>query len=122
MNNGSSPTYLDDVAAVKLGNMPGIVERNNGQRVVSLTANLHGITLSDAKAILDEALAKAGAPPRGMSVIYRGGILPLEETISGLRVGLLLAVVVMFLLLGAYFQSVVLALSIILTLLVVLCV
>src|SRR5207253_9987991 len=39
MKNGSSPTYLDDVAAVKLGNMPGIVERNNGQRVDSLTAN-----------------------------------------------------------------------------------
>src|SRR5947208_1864663 len=121
MNNGSSPTYLDDVAAVKLGNMPGIVERNNGQRVVSLTANLHGITLSDAKAKLDEALAKAGAPPRGISVKYRGEIPPLEQTISGLRTGLLLAVGVIFLLLAANFQSVRLALSILLTIPAVLC-
>src|SRR5437773_3439494 len=121
MKNGSSPTYLDDVAAVKLGNMPGIVERNNGQRVVSLTANLHGITLSDAKAKLDEALAKAGAPPRGISVKYRGEIPPPEETISGSRVGLLLAVVVIFLLLAANFQSIRLALSIILTIPAVLC-
>src|SRR3989441_3851239 len=121
MKNGSSPTYLDDVAAVKLGNMPGIVERNNGQRVVSLTANLHGITLSDAKAKLDDALAKAGPPPRGVSVKYRGEIPPLQETISGLRAGLVLAVVVIFLLLAANFQSVRLALSIILTIPAVLC-
>src|SRR6266446_3168465 len=121
MKNGSSPTYLDDVAAVKLGTMPGIVERNNGQRVVSLTANLHGITLSDAKTKLDDALAKAGAPPRGVSVKYRGEIPPLQETISGLRVGLLLAVAVIFLLLAANFQSVRLALSIILTIPAVLC-
>src|SRR5437870_2443647 len=120
MKNGS-PTYLDDVAAVKLGTMPGIVERNNGQRVVSLTANLHGITLSDAKMKLDDALAKAGAPPRGVSVKYRGQIPPLQETISGLRVGLLLAVVVIFLLLAANFQSIRLALSIILTIPAVLC-
>src|SRR6266581_1397332 len=121
MKNGSSPTYLDDVAAVKLGTMPGLIERNNGQRVVSLTANLHGITLSDAKAKLDDALAKVGAPPRGVSVKYRGQIPPLQETISGLRVGLLLAVAVIFLLLAANFQSVRLALSIILTIPAVLC-
>jgi len=101
--------------------MPGIVERNNGQRVVSLTANLHGITLSDAKAKLDDALAKAGPPPRGVSVKYRGEIPPLQETISGLRAGLVLAVVVILLLLAANFQSVRLALSIILTIPAVLC-
>src|SRR5437763_7068613 len=121
MKNGSSPTYLDDVAAVKLGTMPGLIERNNGQRVVSLTANLHGITLSDAKSKLDDALAKAGAPPRGVTVKYRGQIPPLQETISGLRVGLLLAVVAIFLLLAANFQSARLALSIILTIPAVLC-
>src|SRR5207247_390655 len=120
MKNGS-PTYLGDVAAVKPGTMPGIVERNNGQRVVSLTANLHGITLSDAKVKLDEALAKVEAPPRGVTVKYRGQIPPLQETISGLRVGLLLAVVVIFLLLAANFQSIRLALSIILTIPAVLC-
>ncbi len=121
MKNGLSQPYLDDVAAVKLGTMPGLVERNNGQRVVSLTANLHGITLSEAKTKLDDALAKAGAPPRGVSVKYRGEIPPLQETISGLRVGLLLAVVVIFLLLAANFQSVRLALSIIMTIPAVLC-
>ena len=121
MKNGLSQTYLDDVASVKLGTMPGLVERNNGQRVVSLTANLHGATLGEAAAQLKNALAKAGDPPRGVSVKYRGQIPPLEQTLSGLRIGLLLAVGVILLLLAANFQSVRLAVAIILTIPAVLC-
>src|SRR5437763_1327922 len=46
---------------------------------------------------------------------------PLQQTISGLRTGLLLAVLVIFLLLAANFQSVRLALAILLTVPAVLC-
>jgi multidrug efflux pump subunit AcrB len=121
MKNGLSEPYLGSVAVVKQGTMPGLIERNNGQRVVSLTANIHGITLGEAAKQLTAALAKVGAPPRGVSVKYRGEIPPLEQTISGLRIGLLLAVVAIFLLLAANFQSLRLALAIILTLPAVLC-
>ena len=51
----------------------------------------------------------------------KGEIPPLEQTISGLRIGLLLAVVVIFLLLSANFQSMRLALAIVLTIPAVLC-
>ena len=51
----------------------------------------------------------------------RGEIPPLEQTISGLRIGLLLAVLVIFLLLAANFQSMRLALAIVLTIPAVLC-
>jgi multidrug efflux pump subunit AcrB len=54
-------------------------------------------------------------------VQFRGQIPPLEETISGLRVGLLLAIAIIFLLLAANFQSVRLAVAIILTIPAVLC-
>jgi multidrug efflux pump subunit AcrB len=101
--------------------MPGLIERYNGQRVVSLTANIHGLTLGEASQRLSAALARVGAPPKGVSVKYRGQIPPLEQTISGLRVGLLLAVGVIFLLLSANFQSVRLALTIVLTIPAVLC-
>src|SRR5215475_1186504 len=121
MKNGLSEPYLSNVATVKPGTMPGLIDRNNGQRVVSLTANIHGITLGEAAKTLNEVLASAGAPPRGVSVKLRGEIPPLEQTISGLRIGLLLAVVAIFLLLAANFQSVRLALAIILTLPAVLC-
>ena len=101
--------------------MPGLIERNNGQRVISLTANLHGITLGEAAPQLEGAVAKAGAPPRGVTVTYRGQIPALDQTISGLRIGLLLAVLVIFLLLAANFQSLRLALAIILTIPATLC-
>ena len=52
---------------------------------------------------------------------FRGEIPPLEQTISALRIGLLLAVAVIFLLLWANFQSMRLALAIVLTIPAVLC-
>jgi multidrug efflux pump subunit AcrB len=121
MRDGASQPYLRDVAAVKSATMPGLIERINGQRVVSLTANVNGITLGEAAVQLRKAVAKAGTPPGGMTVKYRGEIPPLEETISGLKSGLSLAILVVALLLAANFQSVRLALSIILTIPAVMC-
>jgi multidrug efflux pump subunit AcrB len=112
---------VTDVAALKLGTMPGVLERLNGQRVVSLTANIHGITLGDAAQKLNECLRAVGTPPRGVTVRMRGQTPALEETISGLKTGLLLAVVVIFLLLAANFQSLRLAFAIILMIPAVLC-
>jgi multidrug efflux pump subunit AcrB len=89
--------------------------------VVSLTANIHGLTLGEAAKKLNQALPGAGNPPKGVSVTMRGEIPPLEQTLSGLRIGLLLAVLIIFLLLAANFQSVRLALAIVLTIPAVLC-
>jgi multidrug efflux pump subunit AcrB len=89
--------------------------------VVSLTANIHGLTLGETARKLNQALAGAGPPPKGVTVKLRGELPPLEQTINGLRIGLLLAVLVIFLLLSANFQSMRLALAIILTIPAVLC-
>jgi len=120
MIDGSHPE-LGDVAAMSPGTMPGLIERYNGQRVVSLTANLHDITLGQATRQIESAVAAAGAAPKGVAVRMRGEIPALEQTISGLRIGLLLAVLVIFLLLAANFQSLRLALAVILTIPAVLC-
>src|SRR5205814_10541103 len=91
------------------------------QRVVSMTANLHNATIGEAIPDLNKAITAAGAPPRGVNVQFRGQIPPLQDTISGLRIGLLLAIVIIFLLLAVNFQSMRLALAIILTIPAVLC-
>ena len=102
--------------------MPGLIERYNGQRVVSLTANIHGVTLGEASQATERRTGRTPAfRPRGVSVKFRGQIPPLEQTISGLRIGLLLAILVIFLLLAANFQSIRLALAIVLTIPAVLC-
>src|SRR5262249_29465385 len=68
MKGGLSQPYLRDVAVLKLATMPGLIERNNGQRVVSLTANIHGTPLGEASAQLKNAGAKLRAPQGGVKV------------------------------------------------------
>src|SRR5215467_1189667 len=121
MRDGQTQPQLTDIAMLQPGTMPGLIERYNGQHVVSLTANIHGLTLGEAAARLRPALAAADVPPRGVTVRIRGEIPPLEQTLSGLRIGLLLAVLAIFLLLAANFQSLRLALAIVLTIPAVLC-
>ncbi len=117
MNSGAAARagrpLLSDVATVEYGTTFGEIDRYNMQRVVGLTANVHGVALGTFDQRLRDAIARAGAPPRGVSVFVRGQIPPLEETLTGLRTGLLLSVAVIFLLLAAYFQSVRLALAVV---------
>lgn len=121
MPAGGTKPLLDDIATLKPNTMPGEIDRYNGQHVISLTANIHGITLGEAAARISRAAVNAGTPPRGVTLNTRGEIPVLEQTISGLRTGLLLAVLVIFLLLAANFQSARLALAIVLTVPAVLC-
>jgi multidrug efflux pump subunit AcrB len=121
MPQGGSRPLLGDVAAVGYGSTLGLVERYNMQRVVSLTANIHGRALGQAAPDIRAALARAGAPPRGATVALRGQIPPLEETLSGLQLGLLLAIAVIVLLLAAHFQSLRLALVVVSTVPAVVC-
>ncbi|MEN6602932.1 MAG: efflux RND transporter permease subunit, partial [Bryobacteraceae bacterium] len=110
---GGSGTLLSDVAEVKVAKSYGLVERYNMQRVVSLTANIHGKTLGEVVGPIRQAVARAGTPPRGSAVAIRGQVPALEQTISGLQVGLGLAIVAIFLLLAANFQSFRLALAVV---------
>lgn len=115
MENGASRPLLADVADVKQGKAMGTVERYNMQRVVSLTANLHGVALGEAVERVKAAVARAGEPPRGTKVQLRGQAAPLEQTIDSLGTGILLSLGAIFLLLAAYFQSVRIGLAVLST-------
>ena len=121
MPSGNPEPQLDNIATLMPGTMPGLIERFNGQHIISITANIHGITLGKAIQQLNQVLAGAGVLPRGAKVVMKGEIPPLEQTTSGLRTGLLVAVGVIFLLLSANFQSMRLALAIVLTIPATLC-
>src|SRR5438094_4689187 len=96
---------VSDVATVDYGTVPGEVDRYNMQRVVSFTANIHGKPLGQVVGEIRQAIARAGTPPRGVTVNDRGQVPAFEETLAGLRSGLLLSILVIFLLLAANFQS-----------------
>src|SRR5205814_787705 len=90
-------------------------ERYNMQRMVTVTANLGGADLGSVAQQVMKAIKKLGAPPPRVSVAVRGQVVPMQQVLDGLRTGLLLAVVVIFLLLAANFQSVKLSIIVVST-------
>ncbi len=102
---------IRDVARVGQGTMPGEIDRTSSQRYVSITANIEGEDLGRAARRIEQAIASAGQPPRGVRVALRGQVAPMNEMFRALAIGLALAVVVILVLLTAYFESPRLALA-----------
>jgi multidrug efflux pump subunit AcrB len=105
-STGTNAVLLRDVGTVKEATMPGEVDRYNMKRVVTLTANIQGDDLGDVAGEVTRAIEAAGIPPKGVAVDVRGQITPFNELFTGLAFGLVVAVVVIGLMLTAYFQSV----------------
>ena len=101
----TSHPLLGDVAEVAYGNCVGEYDRDNMMRLVSLTANISGMDLGKVGDEVDEAIKRAGTPPRSVRVKIAGQVPVLHETFSHLFFGLALAVGVIFLMLTGYFQS-----------------
>jgi multidrug efflux pump subunit AcrB len=106
---------LRQVADVSDATVPGQYDRYNMQRMFTLGANVEGEDLGRASARVDQAIRDAGAPPPRVTVTVRGQVAPMRELFGGLTNGLGVAVLVIFLLLAANFQSLRLSLAIILT-------
>ena len=96
---------VQDVAKVQYGVTNGELDRYNMMRMVSLTANLEGNDLGRVGESVKEAVREAGKPPDGVFVDVVGQVPLLEDTFFHLLTGLLLAVVVITLMLLAYFQA-----------------
>ncbi len=107
----SNPILVRDVAKVTEGVMPGEIDRYNMRRLVSMTANIEGEDLGRVAERIAQAIKETGPPPAGVQIDVRGQVTPMREMFRGLAFGLIVAVVVIFLLLTAYFQSVRLALT-----------
>ncbi len=103
-------TLLRNFASISPGTAVGQYERYNMARVVSVTANLHGAALGEVAREVQAVMREIGAPPPKTKVDLRGQIVPLSDLLNGLGNGLILAVVAIFLMLAANFQSIALAL------------
>ncbi|MGH9451711.1 MAG: efflux RND transporter permease subunit, partial [Terriglobia bacterium] len=117
----SNHPNLGDVANLSYGSVVGEFDRYDMQRMISLTANVEGEDLGRAADQVDAAIARAGAPPRGVEVHVRGQVVPMRQTLRNLALGLGFAIVVIFLLLAANFQSMRLAFVVISTTPAVIC-
>jgi multidrug efflux pump subunit AcrB len=102
---GVAKPLLGDLARIENATIVGEYDRINGARLVTLTANVAGEDLGRALAHVNTAIRRAGTPPRGAAVTIRGQIAAMAETFTNIAAGLIVAVVVIFLLLAATFQS-----------------
>jgi multidrug efflux pump subunit AcrB len=96
---------LRDVADWHRITTPAEYDRLNQQRFITLTANVHQQDLGTAVVKLDQAIDNLGELPAGVRVLKRGQVDLLNETLGELQQGLLIAIVVIFLVLAANFQS-----------------
>ena len=112
LKSGEAHPVLSEVATFTKENAPGQYDRSGPNRLVTITANLHDKDLGSASHEVQKAIEATGEPPRGMKVSFKGQSELLDETLSSLQSGLLIAIVIIFLLLTANFQSVRLSLLI----------
>ena len=106
---------LRNIANVTEGTVLGEYDRYNMQRMLTLSANIAGEDLGGVASQVSRALAKAGAPPLGVNVAVRGQVEPMQQIFGGLVLGLVVAVIAIFLLLAANFQSFRLSLAVMFT-------
>ncbi|HEY9046525.1 MAG TPA: efflux RND transporter permease subunit [Ohtaekwangia sp.] len=104
LRNTTRPV-LADVASIEADTIYGENDNLGAIPILSVTANLNDKDLGTASDDVNAALATLGELPRGLSIETIGLSKVLTETLDSLQSGLFVAIVVIFLMLAANFQS-----------------
>jgi multidrug efflux pump subunit AcrB len=104
LRNASRPV-LSDVATITADTTYGENDNVGATPYLSVTANLNNTDLGTAAKDVSKAIAGLGELPRGLIVQPVGLINVLGDTLGSLQSGLLVAIVVIFLMLSANYQS-----------------
>jgi len=102
---GQPRPIISDVASVKQGLTNGEDDDIGAVPTFSVTANLNNKDLGSATDDAQKVIKSLGKLPRGLTVELRGMSQTLTDTLDSLQSGLLVAVLVIFLMLAANFQS-----------------
>ena len=104
--------YLRDIADWQQGKSIGEYDRINQQRFITVTANIDKKDLGNAVDAVNRSIRQLGILPNGVKVYQRGQSDVLSDTKIELSTGLLLAILVIGLMLAAYYQSFTLSLAV----------
>lgn len=102
---GQARPVLADVATFSVDTLPGEYSRIGPRRFVTVSANMHHQDLGSATTSVENAIASLGQPPKGILTEVKGMSSLLTETLDSLQIGLSIAILVIFLLLAANYQS-----------------
>lgn len=104
LKNASRPV-LSDVATITPSFTYGENDNIGAMPYISVTANMDHIDLGTATKAVQQSIDSLGELPRGLFIEQIGLSTVLKETMSSLQTGLLIAIMVIFLMLAANFQS-----------------
>ena len=104
LKNASRPV-LSDVATITPSFTYGENDNIGAMPYISVTANMDHIDLGTASKAVQQSIESLGELPRGLFIEQIGLSTVLKETMSSLQTGLLIAIMVIFLMLAANFQS-----------------
>jgi len=101
-----APIYLGDVAKVIYEHAPNKIERKNRQRVVTISANIAGgSSMGNVNQAIEMALKQSRATP-GTTINSGGSTQMMNESFASMISALMLAVLLVYMLMGALFESV----------------
>lgn len=103
-SNASRPV-LRDVASITADTTYGENDLLGALPLLSVTANINKKDLGTATNDVEAAIKSLGEVPRGLTIEIKGLSQTLTETLNSLQNGLMVAIVVIFLMLAANFQS-----------------
>ena len=104
LKNAARP-LMGDVATLALDTVNGEIDNLGAMPMLTVTANLNKKDLGSASKDVSKAISNLGKLPRGLNVELIGLSNTLTDTLDGLQGGLMVAIVVIFLMLAANFQS-----------------
>jgi len=108
-NPGASsggPQLLSNLAGVRRGAAPEIVNHYNVQPVFDVYANVYGRDLGSVGSAVEKIVAQMTPKlPRGTTIDLRGQITTMENSFYRLGLGFIFAVVLVYLLMAVNFQS-----------------
>jgi multidrug efflux pump subunit AcrB len=100
-----SQQLLTNVATLRQDVEPAVVNHYNVQRVIDVDTGVEGRDLGSASAAVQRAIDSIGELPRGTRITIRGQSDAMHESFASLRLGIVLAIVLVYLLMVANFQS-----------------
>lgn len=102
---GQVRPVLSDVAVFSMDTLPGEYARTGPRRFVTVSANIHHKDLGNATKAVEKSMAELGDTPKGLLTEIKGMSSLLIETLQSLQEGLAIAILAIFLLLAANYQS-----------------
>ncbi len=106
VSSGNGNThYLNEVASWNRTTMVGEYDRLNQQRYITITANVFRQDMGSVFKKVQNDMDSVSKSFPSSKISMRGQKVLLEQTLSGLKFGLLIAIVVIFLIMAVFFQS-----------------